>query len=160
VLSSCRLLKKDSAPCSQFDNLSEAWNLQYMIPCGRVRAYWINLLHPFSEYAEDEVGRFLRNTGTSQQIRRKLFYNSIHCNNIIGYIREMLITVAAKCNAWTVFAHSNTGIVGSNPTRGMDICALLFCLCAVCVDSGIATSWSPVQEILQTVCRLRNWKGA
>jgi hypothetical protein len=31
--------------------------------------------------------------------------------------------------AWTVFARSNTGVVGSNPTRGMDVCVSLFCLC-------------------------------
>jgi hypothetical protein len=28
----------------------------------------------------------------------------------------------------TVFAHSNTGIVGSNPTQDMDVCARLFCV--------------------------------
>jgi hypothetical protein len=30
-----------------------------------------------------------------------------------------------------VFALSNTGIVGSNPTQGMDICLRLFCVCVV-----------------------------
>jgi hypothetical protein len=43
------------------------------------------------------------------------------------------ITVAARSN-------SNTGIVGSNSTRGMDVCVRLFCVCVVlCVDSGLAT---------------------
>jgi hypothetical protein len=32
------------------------------------------------------------------------------------------ITVAAQSKAWTVFARWNAGIVGSNPTRGMDVC--------------------------------------
>jgi hypothetical protein len=32
------------------------------------------------------------------------------------------ITVAAWSKAWTLFARSNTGIVGSNPTRGLDVC--------------------------------------
>jgi hypothetical protein len=32
------------------------------------------------------------------------------------------ITVAARSKAWTVFARSNTGIVGSNPSQGMDVC--------------------------------------
>jgi hypothetical protein len=42
------------------------------------------------------------------------------------------ITVAARSKAWTVFASSNTGIVGSNPTRGIDICVRLFGLrCSV-----------------------------
>jgi hypothetical protein len=38
----------------------------------------------------------------------------------------MPITVAARSKIWTVLALSNTGIVGSNPTRGMDICVRLF----------------------------------
>jgi hypothetical protein len=43
------------------------------------------------------------------------------------------ITVAERSKARTVFARSNTGIVGSNPTRGMDVCVRLFCLCcSVC----------------------------
>jgi hypothetical protein len=32
------------------------------------------------------------------------------------------ITVAAQSKAWTVFARSDAGIVGSNPTEGMDVC--------------------------------------
>jgi hypothetical protein len=39
------------------------------------------------------------------------------------------ITVAARSEAWTVFARSNAGIVSSNPTRGMDVSVRLFCLC-------------------------------
>jgi hypothetical protein len=38
------------------------------------------------------------------------------------------ITVAARSKAWTVFARSNTGIVGSNPTQRMDVCLRLFCV--------------------------------
>jgi hypothetical protein len=34
----------------------------------------------------------------------------------------MPITVAALSKVWNVFACSNTGIVGSNPTQGMDVC--------------------------------------
>jgi hypothetical protein len=30
-----------------------------------------------------------------------------------------------------VFAPSNTGIVGSNPTQGMDVCLRLICVCVV-----------------------------
>jgi hypothetical protein len=50
--------------------------------------------------------------------------------------------------AWTVFACSNTGIVGSNPTQGLDICLRLFC---VRVGSGLVTGWSPIQGALLTV---------
>jgi hypothetical protein len=37
--------------------------------------------------------------------------------------------------------------VGSNHTQGMDVCLRLCCVCVVlCVGSGLATGWSPVQE--------------
>jgi hypothetical protein len=32
------------------------------------------------------------------------------------------ITVAARSKASAVFARSNTGVMGSNPTLGMDVC--------------------------------------
>jgi hypothetical protein len=71
------------------------------------------------------------------------------------------ITVAAWSKAWTAFARSNSGVISSNPTRGMDVCVRLLCVCVVlCVGSGLAMGWSPVQEILPTVCGLRNWKAA
>jgi hypothetical protein len=38
------------------------------------------------------------------------------------------ITVAARSEVWTVFVCSNTGVLGSNPTRGMDACVRLFCV--------------------------------
>jgi hypothetical protein len=37
--------------------------------------------------------------------------------------------VAACSEAWNAFARSSTGIVGSNPTPGMNVCLRLFCLC-------------------------------
>jgi hypothetical protein len=58
------------------------------------------------------------------------------------------------------FVGSNTGNMGSNPTPGMDVCVRLFCVCVVlCVGSGLATGWSPVQGVPPTVYRLRNWKS-
>jgi hypothetical protein len=33
--------------------------------------------------------------------------------------------------AWSAFARLNTGIVGSNPARSMDVCLRLFCICVV-----------------------------
>jgi hypothetical protein len=48
-------------------------------------------------------------------------------------------TVIGSIFAINVFARSNTGVVGSNPTRGMYVCVRLFCVCAVlCVGSGLA----------------------
>jgi hypothetical protein len=59
----------------------------------------------------------------------------------------MPITVGAPSNAWNVFASSNTGIVGSNPTQGKDVCVYsVFVL-----GSGIATGSSPVQGVVPTV---------
>jgi hypothetical protein len=42
---------------------------------------------------------------------------------------ELPVTAAARSKACNVFARLNTGIVGSNPARGMDVCLRLFCLC-------------------------------
>jgi hypothetical protein len=59
-------------------------------------------------------------------------------------------TVAARPTAWNVFAQSNTRIVGSNATRGMDVCVnSVFVLS--CAGSRLATGWSPVQGVLPTV---------
>jgi hypothetical protein len=70
-------------------------------------------------------------------------------------------TVAARSKARTVFARSNTEIVGSNPTRGMDVCVRLFCVCVVlCVGRGFAKDWSPVQGVLPPVYRLKTEKAA
>jgi hypothetical protein len=53
------------------------------------------------------------------------------------YVLQVPITVAARSKTWTVFARWNTGIVGSNPTWGMDVSVRLFCVCAVlCVQVG------------------------
>jgi hypothetical protein len=72
---------------------------------------------------------------------------------------KLPLTVAARSKTCTVFARSEVGIVGLNPTRRMDICVRLFCVCAVlCAGSGLATSWSPVQGVLPTVCRFENLK--
>jgi hypothetical protein len=66
----------------------------------------------------------------------------------------MLITVAAKSKAWTVFTRSNTGIMGSNPTQGMDVYVPLFCVCVVlCVGSALVMGWSPIQGVLPTVSK-------
>jgi hypothetical protein len=71
-----------------------------------------------------------------------------------GNISDRPIRVAGRSKAWTVFVRSNTGIVGSNPTRGMHVCMHLYCVCDVpCVGSGLETSWSPVRCVLRNVYR-------
>jgi hypothetical protein len=73
--------------------------------------------------------------------------------------KSELPSTLIKLQARTVFARSNIGIVGSNPTRGMDVCVRLFCVCVVlCVGSGLATGWSHIQGVLPSVYILRNWK--
>jgi hypothetical protein len=60
--------------------------------------------------------------------------------------------VPAQSNTWNVFARSDAGIVGSDPTQGMDVCVRLSCVCVVlCVGSGLARGWSPFQGVLPTV---------
>jgi hypothetical protein len=66
---------------------------------------------------------------------------------------------AAPSKTWTVFASLNAGILGSNPTQGMDVYVRLFCVHVVlCVDSGLASGWSPVKVVLPTVCRINKLK--
>jgi hypothetical protein len=66
------------------------------------------------------------------------------------------ITVTAPSKSWTVFARSNTGVVGSNPTQGMDVCVRLFCVYVVlCIGRGLATGLSPVEGDLPFVYRMK-----
>jgi hypothetical protein len=65
------------------------------------------------------------------------------------YNTLMPIRAAARSKAWTLFARSNAGIVGSNPSQGMDVYVRLFCVSVVlCVGSGLATGWSLAQGVL------------
>jgi hypothetical protein len=71
---------------------------------------------------------------------------------VTGIALPLPVTVAARSKAWTVFARSNAGILDSNTTQWMDVCVFLFCVCVVlCIRSGLATGWSPIQGILPTV---------
>jgi hypothetical protein len=53
------------------------------------------------------------------------------------------MTVSAWSKGWTVFARSNTEIVGSNPTQGIYMCVCVYFV-FLCVGSGLVTGWSPV----------------
>jgi hypothetical protein len=72
-------------------------------------------------------------------------------------IIKLPTTVAAWFKAWTVIAPLNTWVVGSNPTQGMDVCVCLFCVLS-CESSGLATGWFLVQEVLQSVYRIKKLK--
>jgi hypothetical protein len=63
-------------------------------------------------------------------------------------------TVTERSKACTVFARSEAGIVGSNPTQDMDVWCVyeFFCVCVVlCLGSGLATGQSLVQGVLPSV---------
>jgi hypothetical protein len=69
----------------------------------------------------------------------------------------MNYTRAEKIWLITVVVRSvDTGLVGSNPTRGMGICLLLFCVYIVlCVDNGLAAGLPPVQGGLPTLYMIK-----
>jgi hypothetical protein len=67
---------------------------------------------------------------------------------LIKLLRFMLIRVAARSNARTVFSRSNT--VGSNPTRGMYIYGFILCLCC--------EGWFLVEGVLPTVYKITKLK--
>jgi hypothetical protein len=69
--------------------------------------------------------------------------------------------VAARSKAWTVFARLNTGIMGSNPTWGIDVCVRLFYVCAVlCVQvAALRRADQPSKETYRLCKRSRNWKA-
>jgi hypothetical protein len=62
--------------------------------------------------------------------------------------------VKTKCKERNVFSHSNSGIVGSNPTPTPNPTAFCFSFTLSCVGSGLATNQSLVLGVLQTVCKI------
>jgi hypothetical protein len=67
--------------------------------------------------------------------------------------------VASWSKTWTVFARSNAGIVGSNPTEGMVVC--LFCVCVLsCVHvAALRRVHPPSKEPYRLCKKSRNWKS-
>jgi hypothetical protein len=64
--------------------------------------------------------------------------------------------MAAPSKAWTAFYRSKTGVLDSNTIRGMDVCVPLFCVYVIlCVGSGLATGWYPIQGVLPTVYKIK-----
>jgi hypothetical protein len=80
--------------------------------------------------------------------------STVHDSDLQELTVTQPVTVAERSKACTVFARSEAGIMSSNPTQDMDVwcvCAF-FCVCVVlCLGRGLATSWSPVQGVLQSV---------
>jgi hypothetical protein len=47
----------------------------------------------------------------------------------ILYLIKYLAEHSGRPEAWAVFAPSDTGVMGSNPTRGMDVCVCVYSVC-------------------------------
>jgi hypothetical protein len=73
----------------------------------------------------------------------------------------MLITVATRSEARSVFSRLNAGVLGTNPTRGINTCVNVFCVYDVlCIDNGVATDRSIVQGVLLTMHKFTRLKNA
>jgi hypothetical protein len=92
-------------------------------------------------------------------------------------ISQPIFTICTRKNVqvWNYHAdHSGRAVYGTNCLRSLGrwgcrfeshsrhgcLYVRFFCVCVVlCVGSGLATGWSPVQVVLPTLYRLRNWKS-
>jgi hypothetical protein len=93
-------------------------------------------MSPFSHLAPLFTGMFVVKTLGTQCLNTfrgaSSSGNDVHHYIIDRNLLEwILITVAARPESWTVFTLSNTGIIGSNPTRCMSVCLYCFCACVI-----------------------------
>jgi hypothetical protein len=80
------------------------------------------------------------------------------------YLAKTDFSTVLNMNAWTAFACSNSGVMGSNPTQGMGVCVHLICLCGVLfAGSSLTTGWPPPPppspRSPANCIGLRNWKS-
>jgi hypothetical protein len=67
----------------------------------------------------------------SRNEKKIIFLNSI--NKFALIMETQPVTVAERSKASTVFARSDAGVAGSNPTQDMDVCCVyVFILCLCC----------------------------
>jgi hypothetical protein len=78
-----------------------------------------------------------------------------------GRMSPQPITLAARSKAWTVFARSKAGIVGSNPNRGMDVCVCVYSVFVLfCVYLEALRRADPPSKKSYWLCiGSRNWKS-
>jgi hypothetical protein len=104
--------------------------------------------------------RLLRLAGLRWRYSTPPPHGICHTDNFYRVENYKPIRVAARSEAWTVFARPNAGTVGSKPTQVMDVC--IVCVYSVfvlfCVGRGLATGWSPVQGVLPTVYTIKKLK--
>jgi hypothetical protein len=105
------------------------------IKSGQLGLYWEEHL----EMKDTHLMLITQATGHKSVMHENFFSKGKPISKTIPIISVHLlyepITAAAQSKAWTVYARSNTGIVGSNPTQGMDVCIVcvysmfvLFCV--------------------------------
>jgi hypothetical protein len=90
------------------------------------------------------------------------FSEYVICLFVVDISTAIPITVVARFKAWTVFSRSNAGIVGSNPTHGMDICIVciysVFVLFCVSVEALRLVDLSSKKSYLLRIGS-KNWKS-
>jgi hypothetical protein len=66
--------------------------------------------------------------------------------SFMSLIQFAPISVAARSEARNVFVSSNTGIVVSNPTQGMNVCLRLLCVCIVLCEVAALRRADPLSK--------------
>jgi hypothetical protein len=64
------------------------------------------------------------------------------------------MTVAARSKAQNVFTCPNNGIVGSIPTRSMDVCPGIFCFCVVLYRQLSCDRAVPPSKVSYRLCKI------
>jgi hypothetical protein len=92
------------------------------------------------------------------ELRKLVFYlyleRAIYEHFTWSYGSVKAENVTERSKTWTVFARLEAGILGSNPTQGIDVwCVYVFILCLCCpvLGRGLATSCPLAQGVLPSV---------
>jgi hypothetical protein len=67
--------------------------------------------------------------------------------------------VIAGSEAWTVFARSNDGIVGPNPTQGIDVCVFILFVFFCVLAAALRRADPPSKESYRLCTGVGNWKS-
>jgi hypothetical protein len=92
-----------------------------------------------------------------QTLRDKYCFKITCIFKVFSMLKMGALSLAARSKAWTAFARSNTGVMGSNSTRGMDVCVysvfVLSCVKVAALRQAHGTS----KESYGMCTGLRNW---